>query len=269
MKFLCLHGMGTSAQIFKAQMAPITAKFEGLHEFVYVDGVIECEAADGVGSIFPGPYLCYYNLPTHSLVSAAHDFIHNIMNEDGPFDGVIGFSQGAALASSMMLQRAKEDPYAPPLFRLAIFAGASLPYNLDDRERQSKYEAEISETPASKTRNESSLDSTHGAPEPQAESADFEPRAFPSVPAESEEPFLGRYHPDSEMETVRITAPTLHLIGRSDQFGSQAILLTQLCGGALTIVHHNAGHELPNEGTFVRRATAAMEGLIHGVTFYM
>ena len=48
MRFLCLHGMGTNSKILESQLAPICAQLEAEgHEFVYVDGQIECEAADG------------------------------------------------------------------------------------------------------------------------------------------------------------------------------------------------------------------------------
>lgn len=38
--------MGTNSDIFEAQLAPICAQLEG-HEFVLVDGQIECEPAEG------------------------------------------------------------------------------------------------------------------------------------------------------------------------------------------------------------------------------
>lgn len=42
MKFLCLHGMGTSAKIFEAQLSQVIGRLVGQHEFVYIDGEIEC-----------------------------------------------------------------------------------------------------------------------------------------------------------------------------------------------------------------------------------
>ena len=48
MKFLCLHGMGTNSSILEAQFGPICAHFEAQgHEFVFVDGLVECKGADG------------------------------------------------------------------------------------------------------------------------------------------------------------------------------------------------------------------------------
>lgn len=55
MKILCLHGIGTSAKIFEAQTSRVIAKLksEG-HEFVFVDGLYEFEAADGTVTLSLG-----------------------------------------------------------------------------------------------------------------------------------------------------------------------------------------------------------------------
>lgn len=47
MRFLCLHGMGTSSRILESQIAGICAQLEG-HDFVFADGEVKCDAADGV-----------------------------------------------------------------------------------------------------------------------------------------------------------------------------------------------------------------------------
>ena len=59
----------------------------------FVDAECDCTAADGVEGIFPGPYMCYYPVPTTTNVKSAHEYVWDIINEDGPFDAVMGFSQ--------------------------------------------------------------------------------------------------------------------------------------------------------------------------------
>ena len=59
-------------------------------------------------------------------VDDAIDFINNIIERQGPFDGVIGFSQGSVMALATMLRYAKLNPDDDPLFRFAIFF--SVPY---------------------------------------------------------------------------------------------------------------------------------------------
>ncbi|MCJ1404141.1 hypothetical protein MMC11_007366 [Xylographa trunciseda] len=50
---------------------------------------------------------------------------------DGPFDGVIGFSQGACLAASLMMQHARKEP-PQSTFRCAIFICGIEPWNMTD-----------------------------------------------------------------------------------------------------------------------------------------
>jgi pimeloyl-ACP methyl ester carboxylesterase len=50
-----------------------------------------------------------------------------VLDEEGPFDGLIGFSQGAALAASLILQHSDR---AHPLVDCAIFICGTLPWML-------------------------------------------------------------------------------------------------------------------------------------------
>ena len=65
MRFLCLHGMGTNAQIFEAQLAQIRSQLVGQHEFVFVDGEVECEPAPGKFCTYSPSTLI--DLPTSSI----------------------------------------------------------------------------------------------------------------------------------------------------------------------------------------------------------
>ena len=48
MKFLCLHGMGTNSGIFESQLSLTLPYLEAQgHEFIFVDGIIECAPAKG------------------------------------------------------------------------------------------------------------------------------------------------------------------------------------------------------------------------------
>lgn len=53
MRFLCLHGMGTNAAILEAQFNTLVAELkDDGHEFVFVDGHIECETSQGILALF-------------------------------------------------------------------------------------------------------------------------------------------------------------------------------------------------------------------------
>ena len=84
--------------------------------------------------MFPGPYLCYYDVPLESKIRAAQQYISDIVEEEGPFDGILGFSQGAALAASILLERERlglqHRPYGLA-FRFAVFICATRPWDVN------------------------------------------------------------------------------------------------------------------------------------------
>jgi hypothetical protein len=73
----------------------------------------------GISAIFPGPYLCYYPpIPSEEDLSAARNLVLDVMEEEGPFDGLLGFSQGAALAASLIMQHSNQSQQ---LVKCAVF----------------------------------------------------------------------------------------------------------------------------------------------------
>lgn len=76
----------TTAEIFRSLLP------EDL-EYDFFDADHEIGAADGVEGIFPGPYTCWYPVPTQTNVKDAHQVVWDLIEEEGPFDIVMGFSQ--------------------------------------------------------------------------------------------------------------------------------------------------------------------------------
>jgi len=62
-------------------------------EYEFFDADNEYPAAEGCADIFPGPYYCFYPVPTANNVELAHQYVQEIIEEEGPFDAVMGFSQ--------------------------------------------------------------------------------------------------------------------------------------------------------------------------------
>jgi hypothetical protein len=53
----------------------------------------------------------------------ALDYLYKIMKEDGPFDGIVGYSEGATVAATLLLHEQKrfEDEGIEPMFKCALF----------------------------------------------------------------------------------------------------------------------------------------------------
>lgn len=255
MKILCLHGMGTNSDIYEAQLAPIIAHMDPAYEFVFVDGLVECEPADNVEGVFPAPFYCYYDKPTLGQVEAAYGLIYEIIKDEGPFDGIFGFSQGAALAASLILHhqstcfsRAQDDP-----FKFAVFMCASLPFS--PKSHDSPTNSQYITTICPKTGQVGVRDWTPGE---RVEASKI--NGFLSDPVAGDT-VLSRYHPAREQ--ARIEVPTVHIIGDQDPFAPQGTLVAELCAEPVEVIRHSLGHQLPRDNDFVRKAVTAIEKGIH------
>ena len=205
-----------------------------------------------IKSFYPGPYYCYYNLPTHDLVQQAQSYIEEVIEDEGPFDGVIGFSQGAALAASIMLEHSKTRPLEDT-FKLSIFAGASLPFDIDSNTSVTKWQ----------TLKREDLD----LPDSSSDDDEIDPYTSWRIPKNTWDPIgplLGRYHPDRTPK-AHIRQPTLHLIGSRDEYAGQAQTLSKMCGGQPNVISHPEGHRIPRDKAFQDKAARAMERLISKV----
>lgn len=126
MRILCLHGMGTNAEIFQQQTGKPPDTTTGIssltfkaslrellpanYVFVFIDGPETCEPAPGVSHVFPGPYRRWYSTPTTTKVTAVHSYITEIIDREGGFDGVMGFSQVSCRPSSPLCARETPCP---------------------------------------------------------------------------------------------------------------------------------------------------------------
>ena len=159
--FFCL-----AADILSCEQAPVKyelAKTEKA-EFCFVNGPIETPAATGVSGEFEGPYYRFFddgaphiNQMTGSVKSClqqarspedygrrmreigmgdagssrACDFLQDYVeqHDDAPFDGVLGFSEGASVAASLILRQSRRKQTIP--FKFAVFICAIPPYRSD------------------------------------------------------------------------------------------------------------------------------------------
>ncbi|CAK7220899.1 hypothetical protein SBRCBS47491_004344 [Sporothrix bragantina] len=116
MRVLCLHGKGTSGDIFRSQTAALRAKLDRSFEFDFVDGPFESTSAPGVDKLFDGGSGAYAWWPTESpqAIRSAHAWLDDYLAAHGPYDALMGFSQGCLLISSYLMHRARDLGTSPP-----------------------------------------------------------------------------------------------------------------------------------------------------------
>lgn len=142
LRILCLHSWRTSGAIFKEQFerAKLLPAIDDLVELVFVDApnLASGRPPSDVAANFPSrPYYEWFttqgaedNLKdfvlTYNGLEASEEFVQKVIQEQGPFDGLIGFSQGAVMAAAMAaMQRAGTVLQgAPPLRFICLFGAA-------------------------------------------------------------------------------------------------------------------------------------------------
>jgi acetyl esterase/lipase len=133
LKILCLHGYHGSGRVLRSQMAAFAASLESLVDFVFIDApslaagdygwwhAVDAERdrpSDDPG--VDGPHRHYEGW------ARTRDAIVASFGKQGPFDGILGFSQGAALAGLLVGLRAAADTPTtdrPLHFDFAILIG--------------------------------------------------------------------------------------------------------------------------------------------------
>ncbi|KAH8695169.1 DUF341 domain protein [Talaromyces proteolyticus] len=130
MHFLCFHGIGTNSHVLETQTATIRYEMDRHHTFEFVEGTHIVPIAPEINGYFPSAdtYFSYYGNSADSI-SLALSQLERYIDEEGPFDGVIAFSQGAVLLSTYLIKLSQERPDKPLPFRCAIFFSSSRPFD--------------------------------------------------------------------------------------------------------------------------------------------
>ncbi|KAK5807309.1 hypothetical protein VI817_001567 [Penicillium citrinum] len=132
MRFLCLHGASTNSEIFEIQTGGLRQALEAKgHTFTFINGSLDAKVEAELEGIVDGPFYNHYprspDLPSSGL-NDAFEHIQNETAQKGPFDAVMGFSQGAALAAAFLIHHAKTNPTSPPPWRVAVFLCGGIPW---------------------------------------------------------------------------------------------------------------------------------------------
>ncbi|XP_051139404.1 uncharacterized protein LOC127257125 isoform X2 [Andrographis paniculata] len=102
LRLLCLHGFRTSGEIIKKQ---VTGKWPDSVlqklDLVFVDAPFPSQGKSDVEGIFDPPYYEWFQFnkefTEYQNLDQCLAYIEDCMIKNGPFDGLLGFSQGVAL----------------------------------------------------------------------------------------------------------------------------------------------------------------------------
>ncbi|KAK0613556.1 serine hydrolase FSH [Immersiella caudata] len=156
-RILCLHGGGTNAAIFRLQCRSLMAKLSQFR-FVFVDAPVPCPPHPAISAVYGdahGP--CYRWLryedeheevdaqeASRAVLKQCRDAMDNDDDDaagggTGEWVGLLGFSQGAKMAASILWLGGWLDPRPLPRpmgmdvrFRFAVLLAASAPIVLLD-----------------------------------------------------------------------------------------------------------------------------------------
>ncbi|URE49577.1 Bet1-like protein [Musa troglodytarum] len=130
-RFLCLHGFRTSGAIMRTQVVgkwpeEVTARLD----LVFPDAPFPAEGKSDVEGIFSPPYYEWFQFDKdfmkYTNLDECFAYIEDLMIQHGPFDGLMGFSQGAILSAALVGLQARGFALTrvPKVKYLIIIGGA-------------------------------------------------------------------------------------------------------------------------------------------------
>ncbi|KAI9871849.1 MAG: hypothetical protein M1830_002377 [Pleopsidium flavum] len=257
MRFLCLHGMGTSGAIFSIQTSAFRSKLDPeKYVFDFVDAPFESAPSAGVDAFFPPPNYTFWRGIDPTDVKGAHEWLLTLLDRQGPYDGVVCFSQGCALISSFILYHNNERPEEPLPFKAAIFICGGIPlgvisdlglpvsaeaWEINERTGRELHEKAGAAAAEIQAIMEGGRDARKGLWD-RTDTLDHDPLA--EFPTDRTNVFGLDYtrFPD----TLKITIPTVHIYGSKDpRYPSSMQLIHFSEEGKRRIYDHAGGHDIP------------------------
>ncbi|KAH7440712.1 hypothetical protein KP509_03G007300 [Ceratopteris richardii] len=129
LRVLCFHGFRTSAAIFEKQIRRWDPSILELLDLTFIDGPFPASGKSDVEAIFPGPYFEWFQFnkdySKFTNLEECKEFITNYMQEHGPYDGLMGFSQGGVLAAAFagLQQKGLALQHHPSLRFIVLVSG--------------------------------------------------------------------------------------------------------------------------------------------------
>ncbi|KAI1351471.1 hypothetical protein F5Y01DRAFT_325291 [Xylaria sp. FL0043] len=234
MRVLCLHGPNQSGKVFQEQLSAVLSVVQDMEKdvsFEFVDAPIHCAASSSDGQAV----YKFFEAPIIAAFSTAREWLTRKLTTDGPYDGVIGFSQGATLLSSYMLYRQWYDYEDPTPFKFAIFISGSLSLVV------LKSLGVLVPVAAERVVEETEL-------RRQAGLGPFLPHVLFARQAMFNSDECFGLNLNSVPLELKIRIPTIHVWGVDDPSFPTSIHLAGLCDPYIRKIYtHSGAHEIPQE----------------------
>ncbi|KAH7041157.1 serine hydrolase-domain-containing protein [Microdochium trichocladiopsis] len=287
MRILCLHGRGTNAAIFEQQLQPLIRRLPAHYQYDFVDGPVPVNPAPGIADHSAGPYLAWHRRSFSDEVEEAHGFLSSIVSEDGPYDGVIGFSQGAGMAAGLLIaastwggEAAAAAQGAAPPFRFAIFLCSQLPLATSWAAAavgSSAFLADLTDEALEYERRPAMAEFLGLTDSERAVGRDTPPGCGNGggrkiyryglgpleAPAESQTGHAGRTGGGDGGGGPLVGVPTLHLVSPADGFEPFGRQVASLCDPARArLVSSPSGHMVPHDPELLDKLAAEIQDLV-------
>ncbi|VVA36847.1 PREDICTED: esterase [Prunus dulcis] len=106
MKILCLHGFRTSGSFLQKQIGKWDASIFSQFDLDFPDGIFPAGGKSDIEGIFPPPYYEWFqfdkDFTEYTNLEECITYLCDYITSKGPFDGLLGFSQGATLSGLLL-----------------------------------------------------------------------------------------------------------------------------------------------------------------------
>ncbi|XP_042417547.1 dihydrofolate reductase-like isoform X1 [Zingiber officinale] len=130
MKVLCLHGFRTSGGFLRKQISKWDPSIFQHFQLDYPDGIFLAGGKSDIEGVFPPPYYEWFQynkeFTEYENLEECISYLCDYMMKNGPFDGLLGFSQGAVLAAVLAGYQAQGQVLKdhPPIKFLVSISGS-------------------------------------------------------------------------------------------------------------------------------------------------
>ncbi|KAJ4706797.1 Serine hydrolase FSH [Melia azedarach] len=106
MKILCLHGFRTSGKFLQKQISKWDPSIFASFDLDFPDGKFPAGGKSDIEGIFPPPYFEWFQFnkefTEYTNLEECISYLTEYITSNGPFDGFLGFSQGATLGALLL-----------------------------------------------------------------------------------------------------------------------------------------------------------------------